>query len=421
MTDPGGLFRHAGFRRLWTADLLSQFGDRITVLALPLLAATTLGASAFEVASLRTVQTLAYLVLGLQAGAWCDRIRLRPLLIGTDLGRAIAFGSVPLAAAFGVLTLGQLFGVVAVAGVLAVFFEVGHQTYLPRLIDRGRLIEGNARLQANTSVAAVAAPSAAGFLVQYFGGPFALGLNALSFLWSAGWLGRIRQAERVPRPENQAPLLKQIREGLAFVHRHPLLRPLAETTALGSLSQSFMLAISVVFLLDEIHLTPGQIGLISSTGLLGAVTGALVGQRLAAWIGEARCLWLSGLVLAFGYVLVASTTTGAGVLCYPIGNFLAAGAITVFNILQVSFQQAVTPENLRGRVNATMRFTIFGMAPLGSLLAGIVAETAGTRASLWIAAAGLTLAGLRLLCSPMRRLRRLPDAYVAGDPGSRSA
>lgn len=401
--------------------MLSQFGDRITVLALPLLAATTLQASAFQVASLRTVQTLAYLVLGLQAGAWCDRIRLRPLLIGTDLGRALAYGSLPIAAAFGVLTLWQLFAVVAVAGVLAVFFEVGHQTFLPRLIERDRLIEGNARLQANISVAAVTAPSASGFLVQYLGGPFAIGVNAVSFLWSAAWLRGIRDRERVPRPETRAPLRTQIREGVRFVFRHPLLRPLAETTALASLFQSFQLAVSVLFLLQVIHLTPGQIGLVSTTGLLGAMTAALFGRRLATRIGEARAIWLGGVVIAVGYVLVASTTGGAGIACYPVGNFLASGGITVLNILQVSFQQTVTPEGLRGRVTATMRFMIFSMAPIGSLLSGVVAATAGMRASLWIATAGLTLAALRLVFSPLRRMRTLPDAYVATEPGSRPA
>lgn len=169
---------------MWIADGLSQLGNRINLLALPLLAATTLEASAFDVSMLRVLQTLAYLLLGLQVGAWCDRMRNRPVLIVADLGCFVAHGTIPIAAAFGALSLWQVYAVVAVAGVLGVFFDVAH-TYLPRLVEREHLTEGNARLQANLSVAAVAGPSAAGFLVQFLGAPGAVAANAVSFLWSA--------------------------------------------------------------------------------------------------------------------------------------------------------------------------------------------------------------------------------------------
>ncbi|WP_435157871.1 MFS transporter [Amycolatopsis sacchari] len=415
---PGGLLRQPDFRRLWTADLLSQFGDRLNVLALPLLAAGSLGASAFGVSLLRTLQTLAYLAIGLQVGAWCDRMRLRPLLIGTDLGRFALYATVPVAAAFGVLTMGQLYAVVAVAGVLAVFFEVGHQTYLPRLVPRDRLLEGNARLQTNLSVAAVTAPSAGGFLVQYFGGQAAVGGNALSFLWSALWLGRIRKPEPVPPRTERVPLRRQIREGLDFVRKHPLLRPIAAALTLASLFQSVQIAIGVVFLLREVRLSPGIIGLLSTTGLLGALVGAVTGRRIGQRVGEARLLWVMGVLIALGYTAMALASPGWLVACYPVGNFVTAFAITVSNIVQVSFQQGATPERLRGRVTATMRFVTFGVAPVGSLLGGLVADVAGLRASMWLATVGMALSAARLIGSPLRRLRVLPEAYAEEGTGS---
>jgi MFS family permease len=213
----GGLLKNGDFRRLWVADALSQIGTRISVLAVPLVATTTLNASAFEVSSLRTLQTLAYLVLGLQVGAWCDRLRLRRVLIVTDLGRAAAFASVPLVAAFGALTIWQLFVVVTVAGVLTVFFDVAHQSYLPRLLPAKDLVEGNARLQTNVSVAAVAGPSAAGGLIQLFSGPIAILANAAGYLWSALWLRRIGKPE--PRPERAG--LPNLRREIGCSARSP--------------------------------------------------------------------------------------------------------------------------------------------------------------------------------------------------------
>jgi MFS family permease len=405
----GLLHQDRDFRHLWSADILSQFGDRITFLAVPLLAAITLDASAFGVSMLRTLQTLAYLLLGLQVGAWCDRLRSKPILIATDLGRAAVYGSVPIAALFGALTLWQLYAVVAVAGVLAVFFEVAHQTYLPRLVDRKHLIEGNSRLQTNTSVAAVAAPSVSGYLLQYIGGQAAIGVNALSFLWSAAWLCGIRSREILPERLEQLPLRREIGEGLRFVLGNPVLRAFAANLVQFSLFQSFQLAMGTLFLLREIHLSPGVIGLVSTTGLTGALLGAVSASRLGTLFGEARMIWMSSLVLAVGYLLVPLTQPGWGVAFYVVGGFLTGFSLIVLNILQVSFQQAVTPERLRGRVTATMRFLIYGTAPVGSLLAGIVATTAGLRATLWIAGIGVAAASPWLVWSPLRSMRALPD------------
>ncbi|GLY63868.1 MFS transporter [Amycolatopsis taiwanensis] len=385
-----------------------QLGNRIDFLALPLLAATTLHASAFDVSMLRILQTLAYLLLGLQVGAWCDRMRNRPILIVADLGRAVAYATVPIAAAFNALTLWQVYIVVAVAGVLGVFFEVAHQTYLPRLVEREDLTEGNARLQANISVAAVAGPSAAGFLVQFFSAPGAVAANAVSFLWSASWLKGIRTREPRLVRAARVPVRRDIADGLRYLRRQPILSTFAITATLVSLFQSMQIVVGVLFLLRDVGLSPGAIGLVSTTGLVGAVLGALSARRLGTWAGEARMIRLAALPFASGYPMLPLTGSGWQLVWYPLGTFLASFAITVMNVLQVSFQQATTPEGLRGRLNATMKFLIFGVAPLGSLLGGVLATSTGLRTTLWIAAAGLMFSMVFLVFSPLRRMRDLP-------------
>lgn len=413
-----GLLRHGDFRRLWLADALSQFGDRINLLAVPLLAAITLHATAFQLSVLRTLETLAYLLLALQVGAWTDRMRKRRVLVAADLGRAVAFGSVPVAAAFGALTMPQLYAVVAVAGVLSVFFEVAHRTYLPSLVARSQLVEGNARLQANVSVAAVSAPGLSGWLVQLFGGATAVGVNAVSFLWSAAWLRRIRAPDRVPPARARAPLRHEIADGLRFVFRHPVLRAIGAHDVCVSVCQQFQITVAALFLLREVHLSPGVIGLLQAGGLTGAVLGSAVARRLGRRFGEARLMWSSALVWGAGYLMIPLTTPGWGLAWYPVGNFLTGVSIVVLNVHQLSYRQAVTPERLQGRVAATSSFLYFAPGPIGSVLAGVLASVVGLRGTLWLAGAGVAAAALWLVCSPLRRMRRLPEAYEEERTGS---
>lgn len=408
-TRRGGLLRDPDFRRLWTADALSQLGSRISVLAVPLLAITTLNASAFEVSLLRTLAMLPYLLLVLQAGAWCDRIRTLPVLIGADLARAVIFGSVPLAATFGVLTIWWLLAAVLVAGLFNVFFDVGYPTYLPRLLKREDVLEGNARLQTNMSVAAVAGPSAAGFLIQAFGGPVAILANALSFLWSGLWLRRIQTPEPRPEPAVRKDLRREIGEGLRLVWRHPVLRALAGGGAMAGIFQSVQMSITVVFLSREVHLSPGSIGLLSTTTLLGALIGSMSARRLGARFGQARTLLSATLLCGVSYLLFPLTGRGAALAFYVVAGLSASFTIMVMNVLSVSFRQLLTPAPLLGRMNATLLFLQYGAIPVGSLLGGVLATTVGLRATLWVGGIGMLGPAAWLLFSPVRTLRDLPE------------
>lgn len=394
----GGLLRNHDFRRLWVGDALSQFGSRVGVLVVPLLAIETLHASAFEVSLLRMLETLAYLLLGLQVGAWCDRLRTLPLLIAADAGRALILLSIPLAAVFGGLRLTHLLAAVFAVGVLSVVFDIAHQTYLPRLVSRDELLEGNTRLQTNLSVAAVAGPTSGGFLFQLTGGPGSLLATAFGFLWSALWLRRIQRPEPVPE-NNRRQLRTEIVEGLRVVFGDRLLRAIGIGGAVISLFQSIHLALVVVFLRREIGLSPGGIGLLSTTTLLGALAGAMTARRISTRLGEVRTLRLG--YFAFGLVclLFPLTTPGWGLACYVLAGFGGSYLVIVANVVSVSLQQALTPEHLRGRVNATIKFLLFGTAPIGSLLGGVIATGFGIRAALSVAAAGLCATGAWYLVS----------------------
>ena len=409
-----GLLRQRDFRHLWAADAISQLGSRASYLALPLLAVVTLQATTFEVSLIKTLQTLAYLLLGLQVGAWCDRMRRRPVLVVADLGRALALGSIPLAAAFGVLTLWQFYAAVFVTGVLTVFFDVAHQSYLPRLVERDRLIDGNAMLRTNQSVAAVAAPTVAGALVQWFGAPAAVLLDAASYLWSVLWLRGIRAPEPKPLPVPRS-LRREIREGMAVVLGDPILRAISFSNATLALCQNLNSAILIVFLVREVGLSPGLIGLLSSCGLIGAVVGATLARRLTALVGGGRLLWIALIVEGLAYLCYPLVGTGWRVVFLPVAGFVASVCVIVVIVVQVSFQQARCPDELMGRVNATMNFLYWGMAPVGSIAAGLLATTIGFRPTLLLAGLGVLLSATWLLASPARRLRDLPTAQATAD------
>ncbi len=370
------------FRRLWLADAVSQIGTRMTFLAAPLLATLYLHASTFEVALVRTFESLAYLLFGLLAGAWVDRVRCRPVLIATDLGRAVLMLTVPAAALFGVLALWQLYVVMFAVGLLTVFFDVAHQSYLPRLLPPSKLVDANAKLAANASVAALTGAGAGGWLVQLLTAPFVFVLDAVSMVWSALWVRSIRHREPpVPRAPDRH-LCLEIVEGVRFVARHPLLRPIALNTATVVLCQSAGMGVSIVFLVRDVGLSAGVIGLLGVIGLVGALLAAAVTRRLVARLGQVRALLLGAACLGPAFLVQGFTTPGWGLVWWVVSGFVACFCIVLTNVVTATLRQTVCPPALLGRVNATMELTVWGVVPLGSLLGGVLGTVLGTRATL---------------------------------------
>ena len=407
----GVLLRHRDFRLLWGGETVSELGSQVSLLAIPLLAVRTLHATPFDMGLLTAASTAAFLIVGLPAGVWVDRVRRRRVMIGADLGRVLALGSVPVAYAVGGLTLVQLFVVTLTSGILTVFFDVAYQSYLPALVGRGHLVEGNAKLTGSAQVAAVAGPSIAGGLVQAIGSSAAVAVDSVSFLASAAAVGAIRSPEPKPvAPENGHPkLLHDIGEGLRFVFGDTLLRAIAATTATSNLFSGIAAAVEIVFLVRSVHASPGVIGLLFTMGGVGGVVGALAAGPIARRSGGARATVI-GIAGNAGALLIPLTMPGAALLWFGAGMFIVSFSAVVYNVNQVSFRQRLCPDRLLGRMNATMRFVVWGVLPIGALIGGVLGSVAGLRPTLWIGAAGEAVAGIWLLASPMRTMRDFPDA-----------
>lgn len=403
--NPGLLRRSTDFRRLWAAGAISQLGTWVSSLAIPLFALLDLHASVLQVALLTTLRTGAQLLVGLPVGALVDRLRSRPVMIAADLGRMLLFGSIPVAAALHVAGIGQLYVVMFLGGVLTIFFDTANSAHLPLLVGRDDLVEGNARLQINQSVAATVGPSIAGLLVQWIGAPFAVVADALSYLCSALGIRAIRTPEpRKPRAD-RPPLLGEIKAGLRFVVGHQVIRPIGAYLFTEAFFQGAgFTGLLTVFLVGPLRLTPGLIGLLGGVAMLGAVAGSLLATRVARWLGTTRALLGSGVTIGLGALIIPLAQPGWLLVCYVLGNAILGFSIILNIVTGTSVCQAACPDELRGRMTATLRMTTYGGLPLGSLVGGVLGTAIGVRPTIWGAAVGMLLAAIWLI-GPARRAR----------------
>lgn len=412
------LWRDGEFLKLWGGQTVSVLGSQVTLLVMPLVALRLLHASTFQVGVLTAVERLPFLLLGLPAGAIVDRVRRRPVLIICDLGRAVAIGSVALTWWTGSLTMAQLYVVVLVAGSLTVFFDVADQSYLPSLVGRTGLVEGNAKLQLSESAATVVGPGLGGILygVARAG---AVIVDAASYLLSALAVFAIRRPEpAVDVPAERPRMRHEVIEGLRYVWRHPLLRPIALTTAWANLFGSMTLAVIVTFGVRQLGLSSGQVGLVFSLSSVGFLVGAAASQRVTRRLGVGpTILWaavvggLPGLVLPLAH--------GPHAFWYLVVGMAGIALIgPIYNVAQVSLRQAICPDRLRARMNATMRFVVWGTMPIGAFLGGLLGSTGlGLRGTLWVAAVGAALWFLPLLGTPVHGVRTIPEVEVDPDAG----
>lgn len=413
------LRRHPDFLRLWAGETISQVGTQVTLLAVPLVAITLLEASTLQVGLLTAAETLPFLLVGLPAGAVVDRLRRRPVMVAADVGRAVALATVPVAYSFDVLTMAQLYVVVLVVGVQTVFFDVAYQSYLPALVDRDHLVEGNAKLELSRSGAQVAGPGLGGGLVGWVGASAAIWLDAASFVVSALALLGIRKPEATPEREadeggTPIRLRTQIAEGVRYVWHHPYLRPLACSTATFNLFGTMSYSIVLVFAVRELDVSAGRVGLVVAAGNLGFVAGATLTRRITARLGVGRTIWMGGLVSGLGPWLLGLATPATATVMLIAGFAIGSAGIPAYNINQVSLRQAITPARLQGRMHATMRFVVWGTMPLGGVLGGTLGSLIGLRPTLLVAAAGTTLAFLWVRLSPVAGLVAMP-AGAASD------
>ncbi|MCC3274471.1 MFS transporter [Arthrobacter sp. zg-Y20] len=406
-----GILREHDFRNLFYSTALSRFGQEISGLALPLVAVLSLDASELEAGVLAAVSTVAFLLVGLPAGVWVDRLRYRHVLVSSDVIRSVVLLTIPLAWWLGVLSIWQLYAVALVTGIFSVFFDVAYQSYLPQLIGRSRLVEGNASLETVRSVAQLGGPAAAGQLIAWLTAPFAVALDALAMGLSALFVFRIRKPQARPVRDPGSRLGADIAEGLRFVLGNPLLRAVAGSSGLFNLAFSAYMAMLIFFLPRDLGLGSGQMGIVFSLLGVGGLLGALAAKRVTAWLGEGRSIWMSVAATAPFALLWPAASQGWTVWLGAAGLGVASCGTVVYNIAQVSFRQRLTPDRLLGRMNATMRFLVWGTQPVGAVLGGVLGQVYGARPALWIAGVLACLAFLPLVLSPLRAMRDLPDGH----------
>ncbi len=403
-----GLWRHGDFLHLWGGQTISQFGTQIGQLAIPLAAILVLDASAFEVALLGTVEFLPFLLFTLPAGVWVDRLPRKPILILGDIGRAFALASVPLAYAFDLLTIWQLYAVGFAVGTLTVFFDVAYQTYLPSLVERKQLVEGNSLLEISRNGAQIAGPGAGGALVGALTAPVAILLDAVSFLASAVLLLRIRTVEPRIEPGEHANMRRELTEGLRYVLRHRYWRPMALTTGGSNFFWMICGSILLVYAVRSLGMSPEVIGLVLTLGSLGGLAGAFVAGRLSRRFGVGPTIVGASVLFGPPLVLVPLAPESAPIPVLVVSFLLSTAGGTIYVITGLSLMQTLTPERLLGRMNASRRFIVFGSIPLGSLAGGALASWIGLRPTLWVGAIGACFCFLPIALSPIRHIGAMP-------------
>jgi MFS family permease len=412
MWPRSGLWRHSDFLKLWSAETISQFGTQVSGLALPLVAILVLDASAFEVAALGTVEFLPFILFTLPAGVWVDRLPRRPILIVGDFARAALLATIPAAYVADALTLGQLYVVGFLVGICTVFFDVAYQSYLPSLVARDQIVEGNSKLEVSRSASQIGGPGVAGGLIELVTAPYAIFLDAVSFLASGFFVLRIgkREESRVPtNPEERTSLWVELKEGLRFVLGNPNLRAQAGCTATSNLFFSLGFSIVLIYFVRVLDLSPGVIGVVFSVGAAGSLVGAFTARRISTRFGIGPTTIAVTLLQGPATLLIPLAPVDAPIPFLIASQLVLGFVIVVYNIVQLSYRQAICPERLQGRMNSVMRFLVWGTIPVGTLAGGALGTWVGLRETLVLSAIGGGSSFLWILLSPQRRLRDMPE------------
>jgi MFS family permease len=409
------LWRNADFRKLWAGQTVSELGSVVTRTAVPLLAVLVLGAGPLQMAFLVVSASLAVLLVGFFAGAWVDRLRRRPILIGTDAIRAVLLFSIPAAYLAGLLRIEQLYLVVFLEGCLGALFDAAYPAYVPSLIGVDRVVEGNSRLATSSSLAEIGGPGLAGGLVQAIGAPLAVFVDAISFVFSAISLVLIGSREPARPPRTSTPIRLEILEGLRLVRQHPVLLPLTLRSITAHIAGSFYGVLYTIYLIEDLHLSPLLLGIVVSAGGVGSLVGSFFASRVIARFGFGPAL--IGTAIGASTIGVLTPLAGGPLLLATLMVFLPQligdGLQTIEGVAELSLIQGVVPDRILGRVNATLEVFSHGIAyPLGALGAAALAGIIGVRGGVAIGWAGMAASILLLVFSSLPRIRQVSDVVA---------
>ena len=406
------LFQHVDFMKLWTGETVSLFGTRMGDVAISFAAVIALRATPFQMGILAAAGNVPTLVLSLFAGVWVDRLRRRPILIGADIGRFIVLGTIPIAAMFAALTMAQLYSVMLAYSALDLCFDVAYRSYLPSLVAREDLLDANSKLTASAGVAEAGGFAVSGWLVQWLTAPFAILIDAISFLASALAIALIRKPEPAPAPRaRDTSVGSEIAAGARLIFSDRRLRAFGINAIAGGFSNSLVGTLYMLFVVNALGFKPGVLGVIFAVGGASSIFGALAARRSANILGTGMAM-VAGLAIEGVAFMLLPIARGAGLLSVALlvaQQLVGDSAATVYFINAVSLVQTITPKAMLGRVNASLRFVHLASVLGGQLVAGLAGGMIGLRATIAIGAAGLWVTAALLGFSEVGSLTGMAD------------
>lgn len=409
----GRLWHHTDFMRLWIGETVEWFGDQITYLALPTIAIVALNAGAFDIGVLNGLGYLAFPVLGVFVGVMGDRWPRRPMMVLANIVQVVALGTIPIAFLLGKLNLYHLFAVAAVMGASSVFFVVAYQSYLPTLVDRKNLVEGNSKLTSSESASQIGGPALAGFLIQLTGAAMAIAADALTTLFAALAIFSIRKTEDAYDSKAEHNFAEEVREGTGVIFRNPVLRSLTVTTATLNLGGSIFSAVFFLFMYNELKLSVWMVGVVLGIGSVGSLIGAVSAPKIAQKLRLGPTLAVALSLVGFGLLAIPIAMYGSSAPVLAALWMLSGAGITIYNINQISLRQAIVPNMLQGRMNATMRAITSGALPVGAFVGGILGTEFGIVHTIIIGGLISLLAVLFIILSPLGLLKEIPQENLS--------
>ncbi|MFE1626207.1 MFS transporter [Brevibacillus reuszeri] len=391
------------FRTFWLSHTATQFGAQVALLGLPLVASLSLAATPLQMGVLGALEYAPFLLIGLFAGVWVDRSRRRPVLFLSNMGRALLLALIPILSAIGVLRMEWLYTIAFLTGVCTVFFDIAYQSYLPTLVSKEQLVGTNSMLEGSRSAAQMTGPGLSGVLIQMITAPMAMLVTSLSFFLSALSLSFIKKEEALPvRPDTPRSLWQDIREGLQLSFSEPLLFGVIRCSAIFNFSWNVMFSVYVLYAITTLHISSGWLGLVYGGMGVGFFLGALLVHKAIRTFGMGPVIVGSAMIASSGgpFAPLAMGSGNSAVFLLMLGQFFFGLGMSMWSISTLSLRQAIVPDQLQGRVNATVRFVAWGAYPLGSLAGGIIGDRYGMQIALFAGAAGLMIAALTLFFTP---------------------
>lgn len=399
---------------LWAGQTAAQVGFQVGTLATSAIAITVLHASETQIGILSGLQTLAFLIVGLPAGAWVDGWRKRHVMITANLARIAALVSIPIAYAFFSLTIAHLMVVAALLGLSTVFFDVAYQSYVPMIASKRYIGAANGRLEASYQVGRAGGPGLGGWLLGVLAPPLAYLLTASTYVCSTWAIWRIRTPK--PRPaHSDASLRSQIVDGLSFVRGQRLLFPLFSCIACAAFAGAGIQVLLPILVLRTLGMSATQLGLLLSAGALGGILGALTRPAWITRLGIGRCIVITNIVGVSALLAQPASVHVPFAAAWVIAcsGVVSSYFITIYNVTQMSLRQEICPPDMLGRMNAIFRFAVWGVMPLGSFVAGIIASWVGVEATMYIFTAASIAAGIAMGFTPAARIRGTSAADVS--------